>query len=88
MDDYHGKKFCGCSACNCTEWSYSDLTDLAAAEAAAMVSATIITTLTLLCSINQQTLFAHSKPSKRMLKKFSPTNIEICSFCGYTVSIL
>jgi len=54
--------------------SYSDLTVLAATPA--MGSATIITTLTLLCSTNQQTLFAHSKSSKRMLKKFSKTNIK------------
>ena len=47
--------------------SYSDLTVLAAA---AMESATIITMLTLLCGTNQQFLFAHSKASKRMLKKF------------------
>ena len=52
--------------------SYSDLTVLAAAAAAAaaMESATIITMLTLLCGTNQQFLFAHSKASKRMLKKF------------------
>ena len=49
--------------------SYSDLTVLAAAAAAAMEFATIITTLTLLCGTNQQTFFAHSKSSKRMLKK-------------------
>jgi hypothetical protein len=92
MDDYPVPKFRGFPACNCTEWSYSELTVLvaaaAAAAAAAMESATIITTLTLLCSINQHTLFAHSNSSKRMLMKFSITNIEIRSFWGYPVSIL
>ena len=67
--------------------SYSGLRVLAAA-AAAMESATIITTLTLLYSTNQQTLFAHANPSKRVFKTFSKKNIEICSFWGSTLSIL
>jgi hypothetical protein len=65
---------------NYTQWSSSELTVLAAA--AGMESATIITTLALLCSTNQVTLFAHSKSSKWMLKKFLTTYVEICVFFG------